>query len=158
MTASIGTYTLCNGTLTGGVAVSDLRINQTRTTDVVPILAGVSPESYDRECRPCNYTFTVKRTHASLEAAEAFILGLEVALPDSGTIKIITTDNTDDFSIPNGKFQSHNLIQHQGATTFHTYSIIGGPPAVSIPATEFILTETGSFILLETGGKIGLET
>ncbi len=129
MTVTVGAYSLCNGTLTGGVAVSDLRVNQRRIADIVAILAGVGPEIYDRVGRPCTYSFTVKRTHADADAAEQFLLGLADAVPSTGTINVITSGPSPaSFSIPNAKVQSIDLEQQSGATTFHTYSIIGGPP------------------------------
>ncbi len=129
MTVTVGAYSLCDGTLTGGVAVSELRLAQRRIADIVPILAGISPQVYDRIGRPCVYSFTVKRTHADADAAEVFSIALEDAVPDSGTITITTSDPTPAaFDIPNAKVQSIDLVQQSGATTFHSYSIIGGPP------------------------------
>jgi len=209
MTVTVGAYSLCDGTLAGGVAVSDLRVNQRRIADIVPVLpksyrislgsagtgyvvedelaitgvggeaiiqvsaigaAGAivnfrvvfntfnqdegslsasggtgigatfnvssatqpnasSPIAYNRNNRPCVYAFTVKRTHQDADAAELFIVGLEDAIPSAGAITVTTTGPVEaTFTIPNGKVQSHDLIQEQGATTFHSYSIIGGPP------------------------------
>ncbi len=129
MTVSIGAYVLCDGTLENGVAVSELRVAQRRIADIVPILAGISPQTYDRIGRPCVYSFTVKRTHTDADAAEVFSIGLEDAIPATGDITITTSDPTPaDFIIPNAKLQSHELAQQIGATTFHNYSIIGGPP------------------------------
>ncbi len=129
MKVIVGAYSLCNGTLTGGVAVSELRLSQRRISDIVPSIGGVSPVAYDRVGRPCVYSFTVKRTHADADAAEVFILGLEDAVPATGTITITTGDPTPaNFVIPNAKVQSIELVQQTGATTFHNYSIIGGPP------------------------------
>ncbi len=133
MTATVGAYSLCDGTLSGGVAVSDLRVDQRRIADVVAILGGVSPEIFDRVGGPCAYSFTVKRTHADADAAEQFLIGLESAVPSSGSIIITTSGPTGEvaFDIPNAKVQSIELIQQEGATTYHTYSIIGGPPPAS---------------------------
>ncbi len=129
MTVTVGAYSLCDGTLAGGVAVSDLRINQHRIADVAPILGGVSPEIYDRIGGPCVYNFTVKRTHADVDAAEQFLIGLEDAVPSTGTINITTSGpSPTSFAIPDAKVQSIELQQQLGATTFHIYSIIGGPP------------------------------
>ncbi len=129
MTVTVGAYILCDGTLTGGVAVSELRLAQRRIADVVPSIGGVSPVAYDRIGRPCVYSFTVKRTHSDADAAEVFTLGLEGAVPATGTITITTSDPTPAaFDIPNSKVQSIDLIQQTGATTFHNYAIIGGPP------------------------------
>ncbi len=209
MTVTVGAYSLCDGTLAGGVAVSDLRLNQRRITDLVDVLpasfrislsaAGTgyvvedelsvsadsflaviqvsvvgslgeivnfrvlsntfnenasslsatggtgsgatfsvssasqpnadSPVSFDRRGRPCVYAFTVKRTHADLAAAEDFIIGLEDAIPSIGSVNVTTTGPVEsEFTIPNGKVQSHELLQQTGATTFHSYSIVGGTP------------------------------
>ncbi len=131
MTVTVGAYSLCDGTLAGGVAVSDLRVNQRRVADIVPVLEGVSPQTYDRKGRPCIYAFTVKRTHADLEASDEFIIGLEDAIPSTGSITVTTTGpSSSTFAIANGKVQSHDLIEQIGATTFHSYSIIGGPPQI----------------------------
>ncbi len=90
-----------------------------------------SPLAYDRTGRPCTYAFTVKRTHADVGEAEDFIIGLEDALPVSGTVAITTSGPVEySFEIPNGRFQSHDLQQQIGATTFHSYSIIGGAPVL----------------------------
>lgn len=208
MTVTVGDYSLCDGTLAGGVAVSDLRVNQRRIVDVVAVLPksyrilllnpgtgysiedeltisadGVavmkvsvigaggkvvnfrvvsntfrhnatsliaiggtgstatfdvydfaqpnasSPVAFNRIGRPCVYDFTVKRTHPSLELAEEFIIGLEDAIPSSGELSITTTGPVEaTFAIPGAKVQSLELVQQQGSTTFHSYSIIGGPP------------------------------
>ncbi len=129
MTVTVGAYSLCDGTLPGGVAVSELRLSQRRIADIVPAIGGVSPVTYDRAGRPCAYSFTVKRTHADADAAEVFSIGLEDAVPAVGAITVTTTGPTPaDFIIPNGKVQTIDLILIEGATTFHSYSIIGGPP------------------------------
>jgi len=129
MTVTVGAYSLCDGTLAGGVAVSDLRLNQKRIADIVDILGGVSPEIYNRTGKPCTYNFTVKRTHADADSAEQFLIGLQDAVPSTGTITITTSGPTpQSFDIPNAKVQVIDLLQQTGATTFHAYSIIGGPP------------------------------
>ncbi len=209
MTVTVGAYSLCDGTLAGGVAVSDLRLSQRRIAEVVPVLpsafrislalAGTgyasgdllsitsggqeatmrvtvigaggsiaafyiltntftetqsslsasggsgsgaqfnassstspndsSPQVYDRTGRPCTYSFTVKRTHADTDAAEQFIISIEDLVPAEGTVSVTTTGPTPaDFDIPNAKVHSIDLVQQAGATTFHNYSIIGGPP------------------------------
>ncbi len=209
MTVTVGAYSLCDGTLAGGVAVSELRVNQRRVTDLVAVIpqsfrvslssAGTgyviedllsisadgflaviqvsltgslgeivnyqvvsnnfnanesslsatggtgtgatfsvssasqpnrsNPVAFDRRGRPSVYAFTVKRTHPDADSAESFIIGLEDAIPSSGAINVTTTGPIEaTFTIPNGKVQSHELVQQLGATTFHSYSIIGGPP------------------------------
>jgi hypothetical protein len=71
----------------------------------------------------------VKRVHSDLDAAEQFIINLEDDLPATGDVDITTTGPSPAaFTVPNGKVQSHELVLHNGAMTFHQYSIIGGPP------------------------------
>ncbi len=129
MTVTIGGYSLCDGTLAGGVAVSDLRINEQRIADIVSILSGVNPAIYDRVGGPCTYSVTIKRTHTDADSAEQFMIGLEDAVPASGSISIISTGPETSFEIPNAKVKGIDLVEQDGATTFHTYSIVGGPPS-----------------------------
>ncbi len=144
MLVKIGSYTLCDGTLTGGVAISDLRVNQTRTVDTAVVLATglsgsgtqsdrVSIVNYDRDCRPCAYSFEVKRIHSSVDAAEQFILELDDSIPylDTATVTVTTTGPSEDsFVIPNAKVQTHELLQQLGSMTVHSYTLIGGPKTI----------------------------
>ncbi len=131
MTISIDGYFFCNGTLEGGeaVAVSDLGETVNRLTDFAQPLGGISPVAYDRVGRRGDFSFVVKRSHGTLEDAEAFILELEDNIPATGTITFTTSGPTPDTTtIQNGFLISHDLVQHFGATTFHQYAIAGGPP------------------------------
>ncbi len=134
MLVTIASYDICDGTLEGGVAISDLRAVLDRIFDVVvPIGAGSgsicsgsgwTPVAYDRNITKCDFTFIVKRVHDSLAASEAFILGLECNLPRRGTVQLIGFDGTT-LNISNGCLVNHSLVQQIGATTFHSYHIIG---------------------------------
>jgi hypothetical protein len=128
MLVSIGAYDICDGTLAGGVAISDLRPANTRLFDVVvPLDNDVT--LFDRTNTTCDLTLTVARTHASLQDSEQFILQLDNNLPTSGAVTFTTTGPTPTTrTIPNGFIVSHELIQEQGSTTFHQYRIVGGPP------------------------------
>ena len=129
MLISIGSYDLCNGTLAGGVAISDLRPTNNRLFDVVVPLDDSDTTLFDRVNTTCDLTLTVKRTFSSIAVAEAFIVQLDTNLPTSGTVTFTTTGPSPvTRTIPNGSIVDHELIQQQGATTFHNYHIIGGPP------------------------------
>ena len=129
MLISFGSYDLCNGTLAGGVAISDLRPTNNRLFDVVVPLDDSDTTLFDRVNTTCDLTLTVKRTFSSIAVAEAFIVQLDTNLPTSGTVTFTTTGPSPvTRTIPNGAIVDHELIQQQGATTFHNYHIIGGPP------------------------------
>jgi hypothetical protein len=129
MLVSIGTYDICDGTLTGGVAVSELRLKADRLFDFVVPIGEVDCTLFDRVITTTDVTFIVKLTHASKKASEVFILQLDTNIPTTGTVTFTTTGPSPDTRvIPNGFVLDHSLIQEQGATTFHQYHIVGGPP------------------------------
>jgi hypothetical protein len=129
MLVSIGAYNICDGTRSNGVALSELRLTGDRKFDVVDPLGQIIPIALDRIGRATDVSFQVKRSHGSLGAAEDFILGLESAIPATGTISVTTTGPSPaTVTIPNGAIVEHSLVLHQGATTFHQYRIIGGAP------------------------------
>lgn len=186
MLVSIGSYDFCNGTLAGGVAVSELRVKLDRVLDTAVPLSGElnhglltigrtyrillfeagddftnlgainvtgavfvaadttpadwshgsiliqdpAPVIFDRACRKGDVAFLVKRVHANLADAEAFILQLDNNVPDSGEIIFTTTGPSPATrTIPNGVLLDHSLVQHLGSTTFHQYHVAGGAPA-----------------------------
>lgn len=129
MLISIGSYEICDGTLAGGVAISDLRPTNNRLFDVVVPLDDSDTTLFDRVNTTCDLTLTVKRTFSSVANAEQFIVQLDTNLPTSGTVTFTTTGPSPvTRTIPNGAIVDHELIRQQGATTFHNYHIIGGPP------------------------------
>lgn len=140
MTVKIGAYSLCDGTLSGGVAISDQRPQTQRTLDEVVRFWTVDDgttdhtiEYLDRSCRTFDYVFQVKRVHANLDAAESFILFLDQTLPeqlleDSLPITIKTSDESSTYDISNAALTEHSLVSHSGATTIHQYRIVGGQP------------------------------
>ena len=129
MLVSIGSYEICNGTLSGGVAVSDLHLTSDRLFDFVVPVGEVDCILLDRIQSKTELTFVVKRTHANKGVAEAFILQLDTNIPSSGTITLTTSGPTPDTRlIENGFVMDHELIQEQGATTYHQYHVTGGPP------------------------------
>jgi len=131
MLVSIGSYSLCNGTLAGGVAVSELRLKADRLFEFIIPIGDVDSTLLDRINTTFDATFTVKRTHSSVHNAEKFILQLDSNIPISGTITFETT-GPGAFTrvIPRGFVIDHALLQENGATTFHQYHVIGGAPVI----------------------------
>jgi len=129
MLVSIGSYDLCDGTLAGGVAISDLHPTNNRLFDVVTPVDDSDVTLFDRVNTTCDISLIVKRTFSTKAIAEKFILQLDANLPTSGTVTFTTTGPTPTTrTIPNGFIVDHELLQEQGATTFHQYHIVGGPP------------------------------
>ena len=130
MLVSIGAYDICDGTLAGGVAVSDLRLKSDRLFDWVVPIGDVDVLLLDRINSKTDVTFIVKRTHASKLLSEQFILQLDANLPTSGTVTFTTTGPSPATRvIPNGFILDHSLVGEYGATTFHQYHVVGGPPS-----------------------------
>ncbi len=140
MTVAIGAYVLCDGTLSGGVAITDLRVSNRHVFDeVIPIdtlppitPAGViSPVIFDRICAIASITFLVKRVHADLAAADVFILALDGNIPEGIANVVFTPSGTSPtpVTIPNGVITNHSLQEQDGAMTIHQYTISGGAPA-----------------------------
>ncbi len=151
MTVDIADYSICDGTLSGGVALSDMRSLINRSIEVVLPLGEAVPITYDRRGRTSHFTFQVKRTHADAEACEAFIMTLDANLPSEGTITITLNGGTETIEIQHGKVLSHQSSE-LGATSITDYVIVGGPPLALIFGS--ILLETSDFILTETDYQI----
>ncbi len=126
MRVSIASYDICDGSLSGGVAVGNARFQMDRVFDVVIPVSELNPELFDRVCRKSTFTFTVQCVHADAQAAELFIMDLDAALPSTGTVTITATDGTTR-TIPNGFVLNHQS-QLNGATSSTTYTIVGGQP------------------------------
>ncbi len=129
MLISIGAYEICDGTLAGGVAISDLRLKSDRLFEFVVPIGDVDCQLFDRVNSKTDLTVTIKRVWASKNVSDAFILQLDENLPTSGTVTLTTTGPTPDTRvIETGYVTDHSLIEQDGATTIHQYHIVGGPP------------------------------
>lgn len=129
MLVQFGSYDICDGTLAGGVAVSQLRVRGDRLYDFVLPVDNVDATLLDRITTTTDISFIVQRTHASQQASEEFILSLDSSLPASGTVTLTTTGPSPTTRvIPNGFLLDHELIDEHGCTTFHQYHLTGGPP------------------------------
>jgi hypothetical protein len=155
----LDTFYFADGSLSGGVALSNLRLRCERMFDVVMPLRAALPVLISRFDRKTEVMFSVKRCHASIKEAEQYIQEHEATVPQSGDI-VLTTVGGVVGHIPNGVLLSLELIHQIGSTTEHAYHIIGGPMEETPSVDEFILLETVvDYILLESGfgDKIQLE-
>lgn len=129
MLVSIGSYAICDGTLAGGVAISELRLRADRLFDFVIPVGDVDSILFDRINTTCDFAFTVKRTFSNKATAEKFIVQLDSILPISGTVTITTSGPSAAIRvIPNAFIIEHALVDETGSTLFHQYRITGGPP------------------------------
>jgi len=130
MLVSIGSYDLCDGTLSGGVAIGQLALTIDRVTDVFIEIGQLDPHTFDRVARRSDIAFQVERVFADWDAASAFLLDLELNIPSSGTIDFIFPSGTR--SIPNGRVLNYNSTQ-LGAKITTTYRLTGGAPTGGTP-------------------------
>lgn len=132
MLVKIGSYDLCDGTLAGGVAIGQARVQMDRVFDVVVPLDELNPELFDRTCRKCSFTFTIQRVHADAATAEVFVMDIDSDVPSSGTVTLTPTNSGSFRYIPNG-FVTNHQSSLLGATSTTTYTIVGGQPTSSAP-------------------------
>ncbi len=175
MVISIGDYDFCDGSFDVNVAVSDLRMRFTRGIEVVQTLGAINPTTYDRGTRRLELSFTIHRVHASIKDAELFIGNHENAVPQSGTIKIVTTGISTSAYLLSGFLVGIQLVRQIGLSTSHSYRIVGGIfdtkpgrpqtlnqvistgvaiglwPSVGVPVTPATLTE-----VIAAGTTLGL--
>jgi hypothetical protein len=154
MLASIASFPLANGSLSGGFGLSDFRMRVVRVFDVVAPLGQADPVPIDRTVRKFDLTFTVKRMHSNIKASEQYIQDHEATVPQSGTVTLISNSGATWFLL-NGVLISHELITEIGATTYHSYHIVGGPlnfgsAAYHITAQRGLFTLTGEPAILST--------
>lgn len=161
MLISIGFYDLCDGTISGGIAATNLRLRFTRGIEVVQGLGDAVPQTYDRGTRTIDLSFTVARVHSSIKESEVFIAKHDDVIPNTGVVALTTTGGEVAF-IVNGILTEMHLISQIGATTFHSYRITGGvftgiqPPPVARPTTLNEVINAG--ILLGLWPVIGVPT
>ncbi len=126
MFITIGEYELCDGTLSRGFAATDLRLRITRSIEVVQALGVADPSTYDRGTRTIDLSFTVTRVHASIKEAEVFFSKHENSVPQSGSVKLTSSNGLVVAFIANALLIEFRLISQIGASTFITYHIVGG--------------------------------
>lgn len=160
MQVSIDSYPLTDGTLSGGFALSEMRVNVQRIFDVVVPIDAINPECYDRDIRKTVVDFQVTRLHASFAAADIYVADHDAAIPSSGPVLFLPTSGP--FSpasnvrfLIHARLISHQLVKLNGKATTHAYHIEGG--RFNTGAAYYIITEDDFFILTEDGFKIETE-
>lgn len=162
MLCSINNFLLADGTISGGVALSNLRLTITRYFDVVIPLGELDPVPLDRNKRRANVSFNVSRVHASIKDSETYILDHDTTVPRTGDAKLIVSVEGITTNIPyaliiNGALVSWELVSYIGSKTEHAYTITGAPLFSVDPGVDRMLLETGDFMLMETGDKMLLD-
>ena len=153
MRIAIGDFELADGTLAGGFALDQSRVSVERVFDVVVPLAELLPVLFDRNVRRTIVDCQIARLHESMEAADIYAIDHDAMVPDSGLVQFTATNGAIRWLL-HAALISHQLVDLIGATTIHSYHIIGGHFHAPV---FYMLTEPGDFVLLETGGRIELE-
>lgn len=160
MFVSIDSYPLTDGTVSGGFAISAMRVSVERIFDIAIPIGAINPQVYDRDIHKTVVDFEVTRLHASFTAADLYVADHDAAIPSSGTVLFFPTSGPVSPS-SNARFLlhaaliSHRLVRLNGKATTHAYHIEGGMFNGS-PA-YYIITEDEFFILTEAGFKFETE-
>ena len=158
MQCTINDFALTDETISGGVALTNLRLRMQRIFDVVIPLATLDPVPFDRNKRRVDISFTVQRVHSTIKAAEEYITDHDALIPRTGDVKLITMGTETVVAlVVNGALLNHELVRQIGKFTEHSYRISGSPIFAPTPVTTFIAMETGDLILTETSDKIEIE-
>lgn len=163
MLCTIDDFPLANGTISGGFSLTGLRFKVTRICDLVIPLGELNPVPMDRNKRRADISFSVSRVHATIKAAEEYILDHDATIPRTGDAKLVVGDGSITTEAPyaliiNGALVTHELTSYIGKKTEHAYTIIGSLLFSVIPDEPYaIATEDGSFITTEDGSPILVE-
>lgn len=109
----------------GHTSPADLRINGELVAETAEYLRATVVDVFNRGNRRTSVTFSVTREHASVEAAQLYLLRHEVNVPRSGLV-------TFEAEQARGSLWMYDAVlntvssSHVGATTLHSYSILGG--------------------------------
>jgi len=152
--AIIDDYPLADGTLAGGFALGDIRVDVQRISDVVIPINAIPPVVFDRDIRKTVFDFQITRIHASFEAADKYVADHDAAIPSSGAVQFTATDGTVRYLI-DAELITHSRIGGIGKTTTHSYHIVGG--RIHTSPAYYRLLEDGGYRLLESGGKRKLQ-
>lgn len=127
----------------GAEGVSGFRINGQNTgVAQVDILNATEPRLRDGLNERNTISFSISRTHASAADAEVYLLTHKTEVPHTGILKLQATGENGQEVIrwlgtpdnPAGLTMSDG--SYLGATTFHTYSFIGGVVRLEDPTKE----------------------
>ena len=158
MLCTINDVYLADDTVSGGFALTNLRLRMQRVFDVVTPLETLDPVLLDRNKRRVDISFSVCRVHASIKAAEEYIADHDQFIPRTGDVKLITMGTETVIAlIVNGALLNHELTRYIGKYTEHAYRIAGSPIFAPTPGEDHLVTEDGDFITTEGGDRIIIE-
>lgn len=100
---------------------SNLSLRASRSAQVTSRIRAASADVYDRGNLIYTLSFDVSRIHATLAAAELYLIDHPAAVPPSGTLTLTTAANTRTFDAVLLDISS----SHVGLTTRHTYTLNG---------------------------------
>jgi hypothetical protein len=126
----IANYVLCDGVTT---SPKDIKFDIDRQTQVAKGLRWKAAVPFDRLNEQTTVTFTIERYQASIAAGEKFCATHQLSVPNSGMVQ---------FTFWDGSSAWMNLMlcpkienSHNGRTTFHHYTLIGGQVSLQKPGT-----------------------
>jgi len=138
MLVSIGTFSLCDGTRSGGVGVTRLRFRVHRKIQVAEVFRAEEVETFDRGNRETTVIFEISRTFPTQEVADVYVLQHEDTVPSVGIVTFTAFQPNGQKVVrylADGKVQTHELVEQIGVTTRHQYTIIGGTIQQAMPAS-----------------------
>jgi hypothetical protein len=122
MQITYGALTLCDGAdRTSGkyTGPRNLRIGDTRTIQVSPVIGAAAPRIDARGNRAVSIAFEVERLHADVATAQAHILALYATIVGQADLTLGTT-KFDDAALESAEHW------HSGVRTYHRYQFIAG--------------------------------
>jgi len=148
MKVTIGTFTLAEHDFTStpaghqattlkSTAVSDFRINREVAGQIAEFVRAAQVKTFDRKNRKTSISFSVAREHTTIRNCEAWILEHSTKLPNSG---LVTLQAKSDSGASSERYLQDAVLvvaesHYEGASSFHTYQIIGGDILTEKPKT-----------------------
>jgi hypothetical protein len=121
MRIQIGSYVLCDGS---SASPTGLAVSEKRQTQIVQGLRWSQVKALDRINKQTTVSFEIIRGFDTLGQAEKFMMIHGSQVPDNGLATFTAFDGSSTFLAAT---QIENIAGKQtGATTFHTYQMVGG--------------------------------
>ena len=114
-------------------AASGFRLRQERAVQPTQYVRATYADTLPRENRRHVIRFEVTRIHASVGAAEAYILDHPDSLPSSGTLLIQDNASSNSRWIEDAALGDVELVFYAGLTTRWAYTLYGGETLSSDP-------------------------
>ena len=131
MKISFGNLVLCDGAVRGvgrKTGVSNFRIGDQREVQVSSIINAIYKRIKARGNKIVNVRFDVQQEHDSVQAAEAYVVGLYATLPDQDALTISSVGGGG--GVKNADFDAAALQAsehyYEGVRTFHHYEFVIG--------------------------------